>query len=305
MAQDPRSLLQQAQKAESSASGGFSFFGGKADKQEKAADLYVQAANAFRLQKSSIEAGQAFQKAASLQLALNEPDDAANTYQEAFKVLRKDDPESAATVLTKAINHYTSKGNFRRAATQQQNLAELYENELGDQKRALDAYETAASWFESDNATALANKLFLKVGDIAGEVGDYGKSAQEFEKVARESINNNLMRWSVKEYLLKAGIVHLASGDMVAVKRALESYGEIIATGMARSQSALTTAPVELDNSFQQQREYLLLTNLVEAVEGGDQESFSDHLYVRVFVGCPRYIHADENLDSNTIRCRS
>ncbi|KAI9724219.1 MAG: vesicular-fusion protein S17 [Chrysothrix sp. TS-e1954] len=260
MAQDPRSLLQQAQKAESAASGGFSLFGGKADKQEKAADLYVQTANAFRLQKSSLEAGQAFQKAASLQLALNEPDDAANTYQEAFKVLRKDDPETAATVLQKAINHYTSKGNFRRAATQQQNLAELYENEVGDQKRALEAYETAASWFESDNATALANKLFLKVGDIAGEVGEYGKSAAEFEKVARESINNNLMRWSVKEYLLKAGIVHLASGDMVAVKRALESY-------------------VELDNSFAQQREYLLLTNLVEAVDASDQEAFSDHLY--------------------------
>lgn len=42
MAQDPRALLQQAQKAESGASGGFSFFGGKQDKLEKAAELYTQ-----------------------------------------------------------------------------------------------------------------------------------------------------------------------------------------------------------------------------------------------------------------------
>ena len=57
-------------------------------------------------------------------------------------------------MLQSAIHHYTSKGNFRRAATQQQNLAEVFEVEIGDQKRALEAYDIAASWFESDNAEA-------------------------------------------------------------------------------------------------------------------------------------------------------
>ena len=46
------------------------------------------------------------------------------------------------------------KGNFRRAATQIQSLAELYETELGDQKKALESYELAAGWFENDNAEA-------------------------------------------------------------------------------------------------------------------------------------------------------
>ena len=101
------------------------------------------------------EAGQAFEKAASVQRdKLNEPDDAANSLQEAFKVYKKTDPEDAARVLAQAINHYTSKGNFRRAATHQQNLAEVYEVEIGDTKRALSAYETAAEWFENDNAEA-------------------------------------------------------------------------------------------------------------------------------------------------------
>lgn len=70
MAQDPRALLQkvrphqlgvyaedtppnalQADKALSSAGGGFSFFGGRSDKYEGAVDIYIQAANAFRMQK--------------------------------------------------------------------------------------------------------------------------------------------------------------------------------------------------------------------------------------------------------------
>ena len=68
------------------------------------------------------------------------------------------------------------------------------------------------------------------------------------------------MKWSVKEYLLKAGICHLASGDMVATNRALESYRE-------------------LDPSFSQTREHQLLTDLSEAVEEGDQEKFADKLF--------------------------
>lgn len=183
------------------------------------------------------EAGQAFEKAASIQTqSLNEPDDAANNLQEAFKVYRKTDPEDAARVLSSAIQHYVLRGNLRRAATQQQFLAELYEVELGDMKKALEAYEKAAEWFEGDNAEAyvshdlcdicrfqrndlanieficsLANKHYLKVADLAALESDYYKAITNYERIGRSSINNHLMKWSVKDYLLKAGICHLAT----------------------------------------------------------------------------------------------
>ena len=70
----------------------------------------------------------------------------------------------SATIRPKYSSHYlmvlgyglmgSYQGNFRRAATQQQSLAEVYETEIGDQKMALDAYDTAASWFENDGAEA-------------------------------------------------------------------------------------------------------------------------------------------------------
>lgn len=97
----------------------------------------------------------AFERAASIQTGkLNEPDDAANTLTEAFKAYRTDEPEDAARCLDQAINHYTIKGNFRRAATHKQNLAELYEVTLNDNKRAMEAYDVAAGWYENDNAEA-------------------------------------------------------------------------------------------------------------------------------------------------------
>jgi len=149
---------------------------------------------------------------------------------------------------------------LRRAATHLQNKAECYEVEIGDNQKAMEAYELAASWFESDNAEALANKLYLKVGDLAGIGEDWPKAIQNFEKVATVSVSNNLMKWSVKDYFLKAGLCHLATSDMVSFNRAVERYRE-------------------MDHTFPTTREYQLLVDLGGAVEAGDEEAFSDKLF--------------------------
>lgn len=261
MAQDPKALLQKAEKALAGAKGGFSFFGGREEKYQTAADSFIEAANAFKMQNQMLEAGQTFEKAAEIQTKnLQEPDDAANTLTDAFKAYRKVDAASAARCLSVAIDRYCAKGNFRRAAGQKEQLAVLYEEELGDAKSALEAYEAAAGWYEGDNANALANKLWLKVADTAAIDGDYYKAIEQYEKVAQQSINNNLMRYSVKDYLLKAGICHLATGDLVASQRALERYRQ-------------------MDPQFAGQREYMLLTDLTEAVEAKSQEQFTDKLF--------------------------
>ncbi|KAI6780391.1 vesicular-fusion protein sec17 [Emericellopsis cladophorae] len=260
MAQDPRALLQKAQKALDGAGSGFSFFGGREEKYQNAADMFMQAGNAFKMQKQMVEAGQAFEQAAKIQTNnLKEPDDAANTNVDAFKAYRQADPQSAIRCLNVAIDRYCSKGNFRRAAGHKETLGQMCE-ENGDAKAALEAYEAAATWYEGDNATALANKLWLKVAEASGLEGEYYKAIEQFEKVAQQSINNNLMKYSVKEYFLKAGICHLASGDLVAAQRALERY-------------------VEMDPQFASQREYLLLSDLTAAVEAKDQDLFTDKLF--------------------------
>lgn len=112
----------------------------------------------------------------------------------------------------------------------------------------------------SDEKYSLANKLWLKVADGSALEGDYYKAIENYDKVAEQSINNNLMKYSVKDYFLKAGICHLASGDMVGAQRALEKY-------------------TEMDPGFATQREYMLLTDLTEAIEAKSQEQFTDKLF--------------------------
>lgn len=38
------------------------------------------------------------------------------------------------------------------AAKYKKELGEIFENKLGDQKRAVESYETAAKWYEGENS---------------------------------------------------------------------------------------------------------------------------------------------------------
>ena len=62
MAPDPVRLLAQADQAYSSAGSGFSWFGSKTEKFENAADLYIKAGAAFRVNREYQKAGLAYEK---------------------------------------------------------------------------------------------------------------------------------------------------------------------------------------------------------------------------------------------------
>ncbi|KAH7175946.1 soluble NSF attachment protein, partial [Dactylonectria macrodidyma] len=106
----------------------------------------------------------------------------------------------------------------------------------------------------------LANKLWIKVADLTALHGDHYKAIELYEKVAQASINNNLMHYLVKDYLLKAGICHLATGDAIGTARALENYRG-------------------LDPGFEQQREYTLLVDLLHTIEDLDAVAFTVKRY--------------------------
>ncbi|KAF3914251.1 hypothetical protein AA313_de0206139 [Arthrobotrys entomopaga] len=257
---DGRALLAKAQKEEQGASGGFGWFSNKQDKIEQAIETYTQAANAFRASNQGNDAGAAFEKAAALSKSINEPNDQANYLTEAFKAYRLTSPPDAARVMRQALAHY-SLTNIRRAATNKQTLAEMLEQDPNTKHEAIKEYDEAGDWFRNDNAEALANKCYIKAADLSAETGGYFKAINRYEEVARASVNNNLMKWSVKDYLFKASLCHLASMDMIAAKRAIQ--GEY----------------PTLDNAFTPpSMECLFLNNLLQCVQDGEKEQFNQNV---------------------------
>lgn len=197
-----------------------------------------------------------YTKAATIQgTKLNELNDMATTLQEAFRAYKETCPEDAARCLSQAIDHYLDEGNFRRAAKQKEELAELYEK-IGDKSNARSAYEVAAQWYESDNAPQIANKLNLKAAELAALDCDYLDATRRFERAATYSVGDKLTHYSTKKYLLQAGLCHLAL-DVIGAKRALESYRE-------------------LDSQFPSTEEYKFLAGLLDPVEQGDSDAFKE-----------------------------
>ncbi|KAI8320489.1 TPR-like protein [Martensiomyces pterosporus] len=233
------------------------WFGGH--KYDEAGELYEQAANQFKLAKQMREAGEAMASAAQMSLKCNERDDAAQRFISAAKAFKKNYPQQAVQVLTQAISLLTERGRFHAAASHQKEVAQIYESDLSDPENAMEAYQLAADWYSSEDSTALANGCLLKVATFAAQIERYERAIEIFERIAEGSVDNQLTKWSIKEYLLKAGLCRLASFDVVGARKALEHYRD-------------------LDVSFSTTRECRLLENLVADAENEDLQSFTDHV---------------------------
>jgi len=157
-----------------------------------------------------------------------------------------------------AVELYTDEGRFSIAAKQQKEIAELYESEL-DFENAITSYTTAAEFYEGEGQQSAANQCYLKVAQFSSQLEKYDKAVELFEKVAKSSLESNLLKWSVKDYFLKAGLCHLAAGDSVAAKRSLESYQD-------------------MDCTFNGQRECKFLEEIITAVEARDVEAFTQYV---------------------------
>ena len=181
----------------------------------------------------------------------------ANTLIEASKAYRKDYPGDASRVLSQIVQHFIDEGgNFRRAATYQEQLAQLYD-EQGDSANARPAYALAAQWFEGDNAIMTANRLSIKSAEFAALDGDYLDAINRFERAADQCLSKETMKYSIPKYLLQAGYCHLAL-DIVGAMRALQGYQKM--------NSSLSSSGGEI----------AYLGGLMETVERGDSKAFED-----------------------------
>lgn len=243
------------ERADKRLKGGFSFFGGTA-KFEDAVEMYTKAGNSFKISKKWDRAGEAFTKAAECHLKLQSKHEAAQCYLNAALSYKKTNITSAVMCMKQGIEFYTEEGRFSIAAKHQKELAELYEDQ-SDLENAIAAYQTAADYYEGEGQSSASNQCLLKLALFSAQLERYDKAIELYEQIATSSIDNNLLKWSVKDYFLRAGLCHLAKGDVVAAERAVEKY-------------------LDMDATFSSQRECKFLQELVNACKNYDVEAFTN-----------------------------
>ena len=247
---EAHALLAQAEKA-ATTRGWFS-----SPKHSQAAELYAKAANIFKLTKNLHAAGDALTQSAAQHIMAGDRDDAAPAFANAAKCYRKGHPQDAISALRQSIEILTDAGRFHQAAGQMKTVAEIYESDLVDLPQAMKSYETAAEWYETEESASLASACWLKVATFAAQLEHYDRAISIFELVAQDALSSQLTRYSVKEYLFKAALCQLCTGDSVSVQRALQRYAD-------------------LDPSFQTTREFAFIKALTEAVDAGDVDAFT------------------------------
>lgn len=234
--------------------------GGSSASQEEAAETYVRAANCFKLAKAWSQAGAAFEKAAAAYAAASDLQyEAASRYADAGRAYKNADAARAVAAFERAVAMYTDAARFQQCARFKKEVAEIHEAEQDTQK-ALEAYVAAADFYDMEDAKSNANSMRIKVAMLSATAGKYAEAAELYESVAKNALGNNMLRYGAREHLLRAGLCRLCLADIVGAQRAVEKYGE-------------------LDPTFASSREGKLLENVVAAVDEGNVEDFTNHVY--------------------------
>ncbi|KAI9341646.1 soluble NSF attachment protein [Obelidium mucronatum] len=254
---DSREARQYLAEAEKKASQPAGWFGLGGPKLEDAAELYQRAGNTFKLNKQWKESGDAYMSQANMLMRMNEKDEAATAFMNAAKSFKKSHPLESISALQSAVQILIEKGRFSAAASNQKQIAETYENDVGDLKGAREAYEKAGEWYQGEESHAQADACILKAATFAGQLEDFEAAVSGFEEVASRCVDNKLTKWSMKEYFFKSGICLLNIGDLVRVRSSIERY-----CGM--------------DLTFHETRECKFILALADSVENGDVEAFTN-----------------------------
>lgn len=170
------------------------------------------------------EAGDIYVKAAETEIKSGEADGSARKFLNASTCYKKIDPERtkqkesrlfsllfvvAISCLLKANAIFIKNGRFHIAATHEKEIAEIYEQTLNEQEKAIKFYLSAADRFSIDDSLAIAQGCSIKAASISAEIGKYEEAAKLFENNAEESSNDQLRKYSVKDYLFRAGLCRL------------------------------------------------------------------------------------------------
>jgi len=209
----------------------FTIFGiGAEAKYETAAGCFEKAAAQFKAAKNAKRAAHAYIEAAkNLEKINNELEATTNWKNAATQLAISGDIDEAVQCFSKAIDHYLASDRFNQAGKLQSEIGKLYE----DKKifgKAIMFYNEAIGSFESESNKSQARKVKLQVADILAKSGEYRKAIDLYESIAKDGVDDNLLRWSVKNHLLKASLCQLVLGaqkdDMSEATKAFAKYEE-------------------------------------------------------------------------------
>lgn len=286
-------FISQAEKLSSKRS----WFGGGSNNKEEAAELYLQAANAYKVGGLQCEAGNVYVKAAELyQNTCGQPNDAAKAFGNAgeymtvmtcvFCILlfslshsqhylskittascfkKGHAAADAVAAFQSAVALLTDAARLTQAAKLLKECAELYENEeveLADTEKsnvvlAIETYERAAELFTLEDSKSQASQCQAKVAELCSVALEPTPDLLRAAGIYEE-LGRNCLDSNLLKYNAKAYFLQAILCHLAA--------GDAVAATEALQRYE------SLDYTFGESREGKFASQLTECVEGMDAE---------------------------------
>ncbi len=171
--------------------------------QELAVELFDKAAAQFKLTKDWEDAAKAYVRAGEVsEKLLKAESEASNYYLNAAKAYKNAGSKEANKMFKAVVAMHMENNRFSAAAKIYKEIAECEEKE-NSIPAAIAAWEQAADCHFAEDQASSGNQCLLKVAHYAALREDYKKAIDIYEKVSAASLTNNLMQYSVKEYMFK------------------------------------------------------------------------------------------------------
>ncbi|GJS04180.1 alpha-soluble NSF attachment protein-like protein [Tanacetum coccineum] len=200
--------------------------------------------------------GAVYVKLAVCYLKLDSKHEATNAFAEAGHAYKKTNPTECISQLEQTLDIFMEIGRLSMSArycrdSEEKKIAVLYEHQH-NLEQAMVYYDKAADLYQGEEVSSFANQHRLKIAQYSAELEQY---------IAKQSLNNNLLKYGVKGHLLNPGICQLCKGDVVAITNALDKYQD-------------------MDPTFAGSREYRLLANdricMAASIDEEDVDKFTD-----------------------------
>lgn len=254
----------------------FSLFGGAAAAKERnaedAAEIYLQAANAYKVGGLSQEAGETYMLVGSLYRdKCSNPGEAAKAYSQAGQCFKKSSPSDAVKAFESAISLLTDGGRLSQAAKLCKECAEMYESDeiapsnggKTNTVLAIEMYEQAAELFDMEASNSQASSCQAKIAELCSaalEPPDLLRASNIYDSLGRKCLESNLLKFNAKTHFLHAIMCLLAAADSVGANNLYNRYEGI-------------------DYTFNDSREGKFSKQLIDCVDQYDSEGLATTCY--------------------------
>lgn len=192
---------------------------------KEAANLYRKAARAFKHEKRSSDAGNAYILEAGCRDACNDAENAVETLKKAAEAfISGNDIHLAVETLKNSADSSIEIHDYRKAAYSIHVVAYIYLSDSNNLGPACRNFERAANLYRQNNAIFLAVACIKAVADTHVIVEDYEQANILYELAAKTALESQDTVDDVKDYLLLASLSAFATQKEDMTQGKIQAY---------------------------------------------------------------------------------